>query len=141
VAWDEVFPSTLLSSLTRTTSDHVPLKIDIATSIPKSNLFRFENFWVHDTGFRTVVDAAWNLQNDNSDPSAVLAAKLKNTRFEIRAWRKLLAICAWKRGIFTPYSRRIEIVGRYHHNIHHSIFIFIYIFITLQHTTVLIIRK
>lgn len=38
VAWNKILPSTILSSFTRTTSDHVPLKINIATSIPKSNL-------------------------------------------------------------------------------------------------------
>jgi endonuclease/exonuclease/phosphatase family metal-dependent hydrolase len=42
--WDRVLPSTLLSSMTRRTSDHVPLKIDIATTIPRSNLFRFDNY-------------------------------------------------------------------------------------------------
>jgi len=88
VAWDDKLPSTTLSSLTRTTSDHVPLKIDIASFIPNSKLFRFENFWTQDVGFFTVVNAAWSCQTNNSDPSAVLAAKLKNTRFELRAWRK-----------------------------------------------------
>jgi len=51
LAWDEMFPSTLLSSLTRSTSDHVPLQVEISTFIPKSTLFRFENFWVQNAGF------------------------------------------------------------------------------------------
>jgi endonuclease/exonuclease/phosphatase family metal-dependent hydrolase len=42
--WDAMLPGTTLSSLTRSTSDHVPLKIEIATSIPKSLIFRFENY-------------------------------------------------------------------------------------------------
>ena len=43
LVWDENLPNFVLSSLTQTTSDHVPLKIDVSTSIPKSNIFRFEN--------------------------------------------------------------------------------------------------
>ena len=45
VAWDSTLPNSILSSLTHTTSDHVPLKIQISTSVPKSSLFRFENSW------------------------------------------------------------------------------------------------
>lgn len=88
LTWDEMLPSTVLSSLTRTTSDHVPLRIDISTIIPKSSLFRFENYWVTATGFRDIVAAAWNCRTGNSDPSAVLNAKLKETRHCLREWRK-----------------------------------------------------
>lgn len=42
--WDSVLPSTLLSSMTRCTSDHVPLKIEISTNIPMSQIFHFENY-------------------------------------------------------------------------------------------------
>lgn len=86
LTWDEKLPNTVLSSLTRTTSDHVPLKIDIATSIPKSNIFHFENYWVHAAGFRDDVVAAWSCQTRNSDPATVVAAKLKATR----------SVCVWE---------------------------------------------
>lgn len=55
LAWDEALPSTILSSLTRSTSDHVPLKIEISTTIPKSKFFRFKNYWIKVAGFRDVV--------------------------------------------------------------------------------------
>jgi hypothetical protein len=77
LAWDEILPSTILSSLTRRTSDHVPLKIDISTSIPKSKLFRFENYWVQNAGFRDKAASTWNCQTDNSEPAAIITAKLK----------------------------------------------------------------
>lgn len=32
LAWDETLPSMILSSLTRTTSDHVPLRVDVSLS-------------------------------------------------------------------------------------------------------------
>jgi endonuclease/exonuclease/phosphatase family metal-dependent hydrolase len=42
--WDELLPNTVLSSLTGTTSDHVPLKIDISNVMLRSKLFWFENY-------------------------------------------------------------------------------------------------
>jgi endonuclease/exonuclease/phosphatase family metal-dependent hydrolase len=60
LTWDDMLPNTILSSLTRTTSDHVPLKIDISTVIPASKLFWFENFWVQAPGFWDVATTAWN---------------------------------------------------------------------------------
>ena len=59
LAWDAVFPNSTLSSMTRRTSDHVPLIVHIATSIPKSKLFRFDNYWTKCPGFRETVTAAW----------------------------------------------------------------------------------
>lgn len=88
LCWDELLPNTILSSLTRTTSDLVPLRIDISTSIPKAAIFRFENYWIHSPGFFEVVHSAWGYQTRNSDPAAVLASKLKETRTALRAWRK-----------------------------------------------------
>ena len=87
LAWDERLPSTILSSLTRTTSDHVPLKIDFSTATPKSKLFRFENYWIQCPRFREVSATAWCCRTNNGDPAAVLAAKLKETRFALRNWR------------------------------------------------------
>jgi hypothetical protein len=75
--WDGVLPSTLLSSMTRRTSDHVPLKIEISTAIPKSQVFRFENYWVKDATFLPIIISAWNCRIPNSD-----------TRRSIKSWRK-----------------------------------------------------
>jgi endonuclease/exonuclease/phosphatase family metal-dependent hydrolase len=44
VAWTSQFPSTMVLPLAKITSDHVPCKVQIGTSIPKANIFRFENF-------------------------------------------------------------------------------------------------
>jgi exonuclease III len=88
LAWDEILPSTILSSLTRTTSDHVPLRVDVSTVIPKSNLFRFENYWVKAAGFQDVLTSVWACRTNNNDTSAIVAAKLKETRRAIREWRK-----------------------------------------------------
>jgi hypothetical protein len=39
-------PNTTLTSLTRTTSDHIPLLVTITTDIPRAQSFRFENAWL-----------------------------------------------------------------------------------------------
>lgn len=82
--WDELLPNTLLSSLTRTTSDHVPLRIDVSTTIPKSKVFCFENFWIHSPSFHDIVHSVWGCQTGNMDPAAMIVAKLKETRSTIR---------------------------------------------------------
>jgi hypothetical protein len=49
--------------LARTTSDHLPCKIQIGADIPKANIFRFENYWFnhpscleHISNFGSLVD-------------------------------------------------------------------------------------
>jgi hypothetical protein len=41
------FPSNSLTTLPRQTSDHKPLLVSMSTSIPKSQIFRFENTWLY----------------------------------------------------------------------------------------------
>jgi len=60
VNWTTTFPNTLSLPLAKTTSDHVPCKVSIGTSIPRSNIFRFENFWPQCTSYAQVVEEAWN---------------------------------------------------------------------------------
>ena len=45
VNWTLDYPNTVVLPLAKITSDHIPCKINIGTSIPKSNIFRFDNFW------------------------------------------------------------------------------------------------
>lgn len=42
--WTTTFPGTLAFPLARITSDHVPIKVQMDSNIPKSNIFRFEEF-------------------------------------------------------------------------------------------------
>jgi hypothetical protein len=75
IAWDNLLPSMLLSSMTRSTSDHVPLKVDISTSIPQSKLFRFENYWTKDATFLPLVTSAWDCRIQNSNAAAVIVTE------------------------------------------------------------------
>jgi exonuclease III len=88
LAWDKSLPNTILTPLTRRTSDHVPLVVTAATQIPKSKLFRFENYWINQAGFREIVQSAWCCRTVNSDSAGLLAAKLKETRRGLKNWSK-----------------------------------------------------
>jgi hypothetical protein len=72
--------------LTKTGSDHVPCVVMINTSIPKSKLFRFENYWVEMPGFTDFVANAWKKLSRKSYSSAILADKLKGLRAEFKKW-------------------------------------------------------
>jgi hypothetical protein len=45
------YPNTMVLPLAKITFDHIPCKITIGTVIPKSNIFRFENFLPEHLGF------------------------------------------------------------------------------------------
>jgi hypothetical protein len=51
VNWTHAYPNTMVLPLAKITSDHIPCKIVVSTNIPKTNLFRFENFWPYHPGF------------------------------------------------------------------------------------------
>ncbi|XP_066311036.1 uncharacterized protein [Miscanthus floridulus] len=87
LAWDAV-PNSILSSLTRTTSDHVPLKIQISSSVPKSSIYRYEPSWALQPGFQEMISTAWNLQHSPHDPAASLVIRLKTTRAASKNWRR-----------------------------------------------------
>ena len=60
-SWSLKFPNTLVHPLARPTSDHVPCVISIGTSIPKANVFRFENYWINMPGFLELVKNIWDI--------------------------------------------------------------------------------
>jgi hypothetical protein len=88
LAWDAVLPNSILSSLTRTTSDHVPLKIQISSYVPKSAIYRYEPSWALQPGFHEMVGTAWNLHRSPSDPAASLVIRLKRTRAGSKDWHR-----------------------------------------------------
>jgi exonuclease III len=59
LAWGENFPNTVAHSLAMTTSNHVPCVITIETTMPKSNIFIFENNWLEMEGFLPLVELTW----------------------------------------------------------------------------------
>lgn len=54
-SWTLSYPNTLAFPLARSTFAHVPCVIKIQTTMPKSNIFRFENWWLQQDSFMPLV--------------------------------------------------------------------------------------
>jgi hypothetical protein len=89
-SWTSSFPSTFVHSLTKPTSDHVPCVVTIGTNIPKSNLFRFQNYWLQHSQFKEIVQNAWNIPVGYIDSAKRINAKFKNLRRALKMWAKNL---------------------------------------------------
>ena len=46
--------------------------------IPKSKVFRFENYWLKLNSFKDIVQAAWNIPVGYTDPAKKINVKFKN---------------------------------------------------------------
>ena len=84
VSWTNAFSNTLALPLARNTSDHIPCKVSIETSIPRSNIFRFENFWPEHPCFFEVVQAAWSKPIHKSDTASMLSAKFNCLCYDLK---------------------------------------------------------
>jgi hypothetical protein len=82
------FPNTSLSPLPKPTSDHTPILLSMSSSIPTSNIFRFENSWLHNRSFLPAVLPAWHDAPFRPDPAGRVAACLKMTRAAAKAWSR-----------------------------------------------------
>lgn len=90
-AWTLKFPHTVVTTTSKYISDHAPCQISIETSVPKSNIFRFENYWISIPGFRDIVQHCWAIPVRGSNQAVILNAKLKNLRRGIKAWSNRLS--------------------------------------------------
>ncbi|XP_041001625.1 uncharacterized protein LOC121247323 [Juglans microcarpa x Juglans regia] len=88
-SFSNLFPNTICSYLSRSTSDHAPMIIEFKKD-PFSygpSPFRFQQMWVDHPGFLDCVRAAWNLQMVGS-LILCLSKKLKHTKVVLREWNK-----------------------------------------------------
>ena len=92
VNWTVYYPNTLVLPLAKITSDHILCKVMIGTRVPKSNLFRFENFWPNHPGFLEAVQRglAFAVRNQR-DSASIVAGKIKNVRYELKVWSRKLS--------------------------------------------------
>jgi exonuclease III len=81
-----MFPNTTLTSLTRTTSDHVPLLVSIDTSVLKPQNFRFERSWLLHISFLPAVLSTWNSAPVHGDKAAALTARVKELHHDAKVW-------------------------------------------------------
>ncbi|CAN6233698.1 unnamed protein product [Urochloa humidicola] len=81
------FPNSTLTSLSKPTSDHTPILLTISTSIPKPNLFRFENSWLKHSDFLPSVLPAWHSVAPPG-ATAALVGSLKAVRCASKNWAR-----------------------------------------------------
>lgn len=89
--WTIDYPNTEVLPLAKITSDHIPCKIAISTKIPRSSIFRFENFWVEHDSFLEIVQGSW--ESTYSPPSAAksISVKFKKLRSNLKNWSQHLS--------------------------------------------------
>lgn len=101
-AWTPKFPNTMVLPLARITSDHVPCKVAIGTSIPRSNIFCFENYWAQ-------LPSLWMWCRMPGKPSRELVTVLMSLQPSSSSWEGL-----WNIGLKTcpiwPSSYQIAIL-------------------------------
>lgn len=90
-SWTLSYPNTLVQTLGRPTSDHCPFVIKIGTSIPKSNVFRFENFWVTCPSLLDVVSLHWESTPFYANAAKTLNGKFKQVRKGLKKWSRELS--------------------------------------------------
>lgn len=84
LSWTTSFPNTLAFPLAMTTSDHSPCVISFQTSIPKPQIFRFENKWLDMEGFLPLVEKAWTRSIQYEDAAKRITAKFKAVRKDLK---------------------------------------------------------
>jgi hypothetical protein len=88
-SWTSQFPMTVVIPLAKTTSDHLPYKIQIGTNIPKANIFRFENYWLSHPSCFELIKNAWSTPSiGNLDSARTISAKFKLLRRMLRLWAR-----------------------------------------------------
>jgi hypothetical protein len=90
-SWTTAYLFTSVSTLTIETSDHVPCLIHVSTDIPKSHIFRFENFLMQRDDFLEQVAQGWNIDTSDLDAVKSVTAKFKNLRRVLNEWKKSIS--------------------------------------------------
>lgn len=83
-SWTSKYPNSLVKTLVKETSGHWPCVVEINTTIPQANSFRFENFWLSHEGFPQVAANGWSAPGHIVDPAKRINDKFKNLRKELR---------------------------------------------------------
>ena len=77
--------------MARPTSDHIPCKIQVGTSTPKAQIFRFENFWADHPGYFDLVKSVWSSNVHATNSASKITAKFKLLRAALKKWSKGLS--------------------------------------------------
>lgn len=89
--WTVDYPDSEVLPLAKITSDDIPCKVSIGTRIPRSDIFRFENFWADYPEFLDTVLNCWLSSYPTSNMAKLVSAKFKKLRSTLKAWSKGLS--------------------------------------------------
>ena len=89
--WTSSYPNTIVMPLGKPTSDHVPCYVSIQSKIPKTKLFRFEDYWIKQPGFFDVVQRSWNKRCYTPKTAMLLCKKLKTLWYDLKQWSKKIS--------------------------------------------------
>lgn len=112
-SWVLAYPNTTAKALDMTPSDHTPCVVSIFTNIPRSKIFRFENFWLLSEQFPEILQNCWDVPVHHDDCAKIITAKFKSLRKTLKEWQ------ASKTGLktLTANTRLIlqflEVLGEY----------------------------
>jgi hypothetical protein len=84
--WTIEFPNTLSFPLAKLGSDHTPIHVKIGNDIPKSCIFRFENYWMEFDGFIETTMNKWSNAPLIMDSAKNIMSKFKATRYGLKKW-------------------------------------------------------
>lgn len=107
LAWNTTFPLTTLSSLTRYTSDHVPLMIQVNTSTPRSLPFHFESAWAFSPACSKIIQRCW-ASTRRAAPTLCLAHALTQALKSSLATLKKWAAMQTPAPLHLSYSKSIS---------------------------------
>jgi hypothetical protein len=89
IPWMNIFPEARVIHLHASNSDHYPICLvptpDHSPPKAKHRLFKFEEVWLSNLGYRETVAAAWTTQRTGSHMYQV-QDKIRNCRKELRKW-------------------------------------------------------
>lgn len=85
-SWVNSYPNTSGKALDMVPSDHCPCLITVSTVIPRSRVFRFENYWLKHSEFQEILTNSWNQTVNTADSAKIITAKFKLLRKKLREW-------------------------------------------------------
>ena len=86
--WEEVYPLTQITALTREKSNHTPLFLDSGDIQKSDPIFRFENTWFLREGIDKKIHDVWNDNNITGDNLDRLLGKFRLLSPKLKGWNR-----------------------------------------------------
>jgi hypothetical protein len=88
--WESTYLRSTVTILPEGVSDHNTLKINFGgtNNIFKDHVFRFEKWWLHEEGFKELVQRIWASDCPSSGPIEVWQFKIRLLRRKLKGWNR-----------------------------------------------------